>query len=68
MDVVTAFLNGEVKNLIYMERPKGLDVSGMVYRLKNALYELKQSPRLWYKEASDFLLTKLGLTSLYANH
>ena len=46
MDVVTAFLNALLKELIYVEYPTGYDGgNNMVYRLRRALYGLKQSPR-----------------------
>lgn len=63
IDVVTAFLSGEVKDLIHMRSSRGLDVYGMVCRLKDVLYGLRQLPRLWYKKVSGFLLIKPGLTS-----
>ena len=48
MDVVTAFLNGELDEEIYMQQPDGYQVSGkenLVCRLKKSLYGLKQAPR-----------------------
>jgi hypothetical protein len=50
MDVVTAFLNGELDEEIYMEQPEGYVEPGqddMVCKLKKSLYGLKQSPRCW---------------------
>ena len=48
-DVKNAFLHGELEEEIYMEVPPGfgLQIEGknVVCGLKNALYELKQSPR-----------------------
>ncbi|GJQ91045.1 retrovirus-related pol polyprotein from transposon TNT 1-94 [Tanacetum coccineum] len=59
MDVKTAFLNGELKEEVYVSQPKGFvdpDHPTHVYRLKKALYGLKQAPRAWYDTLSRFLL------------
>nr|GEV91318.1 retrovirus-related Pol polyprotein from transposon TNT 1-94 [Tanacetum cinerariifolium] len=59
MDVKTAFLNGELKEEVYVTQPKGFvdpDHPTHVYRLKKALYGLKQSHRAWYDTLSRFLL------------
>ncbi|GJU51835.1 retrovirus-related pol polyprotein from transposon TNT 1-94 [Tanacetum coccineum] len=61
MDVKTAFLNGELKEEVYVSQPKGFidpDRPHHVYRLKKALYRLKQAPRAWYNTLSKFLLAQ----------
>jgi ATP-binding cassette subfamily B (MDR/TAP) protein 1 len=48
LDFKTAFLHGELEEVIYMDPPEGFVVPGkenLVYRLKKSLYSLKQSPR-----------------------
>nr|GEZ45072.1 retrotransposon protein, putative, unclassified [Tanacetum cinerariifolium] len=59
MDVKTAFLNGELKEEVYVSQPEGFvdpDHPTHVYRLKKALYGLKQAPQAWYDTLLRFLL------------
>ncbi|GJR53788.1 retrovirus-related pol polyprotein from transposon TNT 1-94 [Tanacetum coccineum] len=59
MDVKTTFLNGELKEEVYVSQPEGFvdpDHLTHLYRLKKALYSLKQAPRTWYDTLSRFLL------------
>ncbi|GKC10066.1 putative ribonuclease H-like domain-containing protein [Tanacetum coccineum] len=61
MDVKTAFLNGPLKEEVYVAQPEGFvdpDHPEKVYLLRKALYGLKQAPRAWYDELSTFLMSK----------
>jgi hypothetical protein len=60
MDVKSAFLNGPIKEEVYVEQPPGFEDSEYpdhVYKLSKALYGLKQAPRTWYECMRDFLIT-----------
>jgi hypothetical protein len=60
IDVVSAFLQSELEEEIYMKVPEGIMFSGdKVCKLLRSLYGLKQSPRCWNKKLNDYLL-KLG--------
>jgi hypothetical protein len=62
MDVKSAFLNGLIKEEVYVEQPPGFEDSEYpthVYKLFKALYGLKQAPRAWYECLRDFLLTNV---------
>ena len=49
MDVVTAFLNSQLKEEVFIKPPEGFpERGGKVLRLLRALYSLKQSPHAWY--------------------
>ncbi|GJR69000.1 retrovirus-related pol polyprotein from transposon TNT 1-94 [Tanacetum coccineum] len=67
MDVKMKFLNGPLKEEVYVAQPDGFvdpDLPEKVYRLRKALYGLKQAPRawgtinmgLWYPKGSGFEL------------
>jgi hypothetical protein len=60
MDVKSAFLNGPIKEDVYVEQPPGFEDSeypNHVYKLLKVLYGLKQAPRAWYECLRDFLIT-----------
>ncbi len=56
MDVKIAFLNGDLEEEIYMEKPKGFTQGGthLVCKLHNSLYNLKQSLRTWNQKLDAF--------------
>nr|GEZ64875.1 uncharacterized mitochondrial protein AtMg00810-like [Tanacetum cinerariifolium] len=59
MDVKTLFLNGILKEEVYVGQPPGFvskKYPDHVYALDKALYGLKQAPRAWYDVLSKFLI------------
>nr|GEX30731.1 hypothetical protein [Tanacetum cinerariifolium] len=61
MDVKTAFLNGNLREEVYVSHLDGFvdqDNPNHVYKLKKALYGLKQAPRAWYDMLSCFLISQ----------
>ncbi|CAM8999605.1 unnamed protein product [Rhodiola kirilowii] len=60
MDVKMAFLNGVVKEKVYVSQTLGFEDHSHpdhVHILDKALYGLKQAPRAWYERLSQFLLS-----------
>jgi hypothetical protein len=65
MDVVTAYLYGDLDSEIYMKVPNGLTLpdsskprSAYAIKLKRSLYGLKQSGRMWYTRLSEYLIKR----------
>eukprot|EP00253_Pinus_taeda_P008997 PITA_08997 len=59
IDVKSAFLNGVLKEEVYVEQPPGYEVEGQehkVCKLKKALYGLNQAPRAWYNRIDAYLI------------
>nr|GEZ83551.1 putative Gag-Pol polyprotein [Tanacetum cinerariifolium] len=66
MDLKTTFLNGLLKEEVYVAQPDGFvdpDHPEKVYHLRKSLYGLKQAPMVWYDELSKFLTSK-GFTKV----
>lgn len=60
-DVKTAFLNGTLKEEIYMQQPLGFeDDTNRVCKLRKSLYGLKQASKCWNEDITKFL-KKIGL-------
>jgi hypothetical protein len=60
MDVKSAFLNGPIKEEVYVEQPPGFEDSeyhSHVYKLSKVLYGLKKAPIAWYECLREFLIT-----------
>ncbi|KAH0751737.1 hypothetical protein KY285_004885 [Solanum tuberosum] len=59
MDVKSAFLNGDLKEKVYVKQPprfEDADHPNHVFKLNKDLYGLKQTPRSWYERLPKFLL------------
>jgi hypothetical protein len=62
MDVKSAFLNGDLKEEVYVHQPPGFAIpgkEGKVLRLRKALYGLWQAPRAWNAKL-DSTLKRMG--------
>jgi hypothetical protein len=50
IDIKSVFLNGDLKEEVYVHQPLGFVIpgkEGKVLRLRKTLYDLKQAPRAW---------------------
>jgi hypothetical protein len=69
MDVKTTFLNGAIKEEVYIKQPQGFEVHSrdtLVCRLKKYLYGLKKAPRAWYAIIDNYLMI-FGFSKSYAD-
>ena len=59
MDVSNAFLNGTLKEDVYMQQPPGYEIgdSSQVCKLVKALYGTRQAPHEWNNDINDFILS-----------
>ncbi|ERF75333.1 hypothetical protein EPUS_00125 [Endocarpon pusillum Z07020] len=55
MDAVAAFLNGDIKENVYIEMPMRWRQKGKICKLKKTLYGLKTSSGVWYGLQTSFL-------------
>jgi hypothetical protein len=70
MDVKSAFLNGELKEEVYVTQTPGFVVKGAekkVLRLRKAMYNLKQAPRAWNAKLDATMLV-LGFQRSSSEH
>jgi hypothetical protein len=66
VDIVTAFLNGDLEEEVYMDQIEGFEedpTRKKVCLLLKSLYGLKQAPRAWQQSFYGYL-RKLGFTQL----
>ena len=56
-DVNKTFIHGYLEEEIYMNQPEGFIMKGkeeLVYRIKEYIYGLKQSHRMWYQKFDSY--------------
>lgn len=66
MDVKSAFLNGELQETVFISLPPGFKNAhcrNAIYRLKKALYSLKQVPWAWFNRFNSFLFSQWFVSS-----
>ncbi|GJU03420.1 retrovirus-related pol polyprotein from transposon TNT 1-94 [Tanacetum coccineum] len=59
MDVKSAFLNGSINEEVYVAQPLGFvdfEIPNHVFKIKKALYCLKQAPKAWYDRIKAFFI------------
>jgi Reverse transcriptase (RNA-dependent DNA polymerase) len=68
MDIKSTYLNGELKEDIFMEPPPGFDVlDSMVLKLVKAIYGTKQGGCIWYENIRS-TLESMGYTHTNTDH
>ena len=69
LDVKNAFLNGDLKEKVFMDAPSGFEdkFGSKVCKLKKSLYELKQSPRAWFEKFTSSV-KRQGYSQAQADH
>ena len=70
LDVKNDFLNGDLKDEVYMEIPLGFENKNnadKVCKLRKSLYGLKQSPRVWFDKFTK-AIKKYGYSQGQADH
>lgn len=66
IDIKNAYINGILKEEVYLQQPKGFEDTGrpnLVCKLSRAIYGLPQSGKYWYDTFTDTLM-KFGLIKL----
>ena len=66
MDVKNAFLNGDLREEVYMQPPPGLFVeSNKICHFRHTLYGLKQAPQAWFVKFNSTIFRLGYITSPY---
>jgi hypothetical protein len=59
MDVKNSFLQGDINDNKYMEKPeRHFQDPSLVYKLRKSIYALKQVPRAWYAKMEYYILSR----------
>ena len=67
MDVMTAFLNADIDEEVYMKQPKGYEQGkNLVCKLNKAIYGTKQAPHNWNGLLNEFI-ESLGFKRLVSD-
>ena len=67
MDVITAFLNADIEEEVYMKQPKGYEQGkNLVCKLNKAIYGTKQAPHNWNGVLNEFIIS-VGFTRLVSD-
>ena len=64
LDAISAFLNGRLKEKIYMKAPPGVPSDSGFFQLLRTLYGLKQAPREWHAVVEAFLVGNPGFSKV----
>src|SRR5271169_5627672 len=70
IDVVRAFLNGDIDKQVFMKQPPEFVQPGnedLVCELRKALYGLRQAGLVWNRKFNDFLVKNLGFHHVSAD-
>lgn len=62
MDVKSIFQNGFLQEDLHIKQPSGFEdpkQAKYVFIIHKVLYGLKQTPRVWYKSLSSFLISQV---------
>jgi hypothetical protein len=68
IDVANAFLNGYLKEEIYMEMPRGFEKEDYICKMKKSLYGLKQAANVWFEELVKILIDKMSYKQLQSDN
>jgi hypothetical protein len=69
VDISSAFLNGELDEVVFMQEPEGFETSDRSWalRLRRSLYGLKQAGREWHKKLHSVLVS-MGFLRVQCEH